>query len=1270
MEPTPYRNFIVQVSRISNEQQYHVRVNGLVPGGTPGYDEQETCTYDPNLFMAQSDGQSVNLLEAIRTEGITTAQIRLLGTVLRDLILPGSIRERLRDSLRIVRERGQRLRVRLIIEGPQLRSLPWEYLYLPPSGDVDAPDEPSFLALQPDVSIVRHEAIGLRERVIVKNRPYRILSTSALLTPQETQELSMRQDAIEQVLQTPGEPSFEYHRLKHATRESLKAMLQEPTDIFHFTGCGDFDKGSVTILLEQEDRLASDPIEARAFTKMLHDAHVRLAVLNAYQTPNASESDPWASIAAELIRTGIAAVITNRFPLESENAHIVLEELYKGVLNGQIIDETIANARRAIYQRTGFTQRDWASLVLYLRIEDGIIFPKTFKSDEQQQTSERQIININVTQHFEGDVLGSATGVSAGSIGGQALPEHAGPTVPRVAPTPLQTPLIGRNDELAQAKAHATEGQKYYFYGAYGVGKTSLATELFSQLLKAKTFEDGYLWHRVSDMTAEQALESVAAYFGDAGVAKAQGRTEKVNALRALLSQRPDCLIGLDEVKDAQVARTVLDAAGTCAMILNGLRRAGISEHANEMGVEPLHPDEAIRLFALLAHLDWEHMQSDRQRRIEQICNKMGNLPLAIKLTALTHAESGDSLENLWQRLQIVPTTIIPEHEEVSLIFETTYQNIQGSSTALQMLVRIACFPALSAPVTALREDELSPEYFLAKDKLLALGLVSQITSDRLALHPLLGLLAREKAASENSEMVQREQAWVVDWLLAYAEQHQNNYGMLSQEHDNLTGIVSWLKRHKKHEAIVALTGHLFDYLRVRGHWQEALNCLADAGKAARELERPLDQAWIRCYEGVIRILQGQYAQAQEALDEADRLYRGHNHIVGQGQVRLRRGTIAVLTGDLQQARQHLEKALTWMGEQAPARDIAAAREQLASILAIQGDLDLAQEQYAQALALGTRVGDREVQTRVHRALGQLARRAGDYADAETHYRAAIDLSDQLGYVRQTAILKMEWGYLLYYQGKYEDALPIFKDALAICKDLDYALGQALALHALGNVALVQDALDGARERYEAALAINEKLRNPMGSASNQYQIGVIAHRQGELTAAETLYRLALDTATTLQHVGLQAACWHQLGRIAVGRGQWDEALDAANRSRQLAEQAQARLTGVSALALMGLVQAHNGDFAAARESLEQALEAYETLNAPEAVIVEQFLDQLESQIPVGGFDIPIDVKIEGSVAYNLEGPEQDIDIDVIVDVGDLRAFEEEADQGYDIDIA
>ena len=79
-------------------------------------------------------------------------------------------------------------------------------------------------------------------------------------------------------------------------------------------------------------------------------------------------------------------------------------------------------------------------------------------------------------------------------------------------------------------------------------------------------------------MTVEQVLESVASYLGNPSVAQAQGHEAKINALRRLLSQRPSLLIGLDEVNHVQVARAILEAAGDCAVILNGPRRARLGE--------------------------------------------------------------------------------------------------------------------------------------------------------------------------------------------------------------------------------------------------------------------------------------------------------------------------------------------------------------------------------------------------------------------------------------------------------------------------------------------------------------------------------------------------------------------------------------------------------------------------------------------------------------------------------------------------------------------
>ena len=157
-----YRDFPIQVSSLNPENhEYRVRVSGQLPGGLPSYDEEEILTYRPESLIDNQNGREVNLLDALAKRRISEEQIYKLGSRLSDLLLPGVIRGRLEDSLRTVREREKGLRLRLIIEAPELAVMPWEYLYLNPApGNQDS--EVYFLGLRDDVSIVRHAAIDLR----------------------------------------------------------------------------------------------------------------------------------------------------------------------------------------------------------------------------------------------------------------------------------------------------------------------------------------------------------------------------------------------------------------------------------------------------------------------------------------------------------------------------------------------------------------------------------------------------------------------------------------------------------------------------------------------------------------------------------------------------------------------------------------------------------------------------------------------------------------------------------------------------------------------------------------------------------------------------------------------------------------------------------------------------------------------------------------------------------------------------------------------------
>ena len=70
-------------------------------------------------------------------------------------------------------------------------------------------------------------------------------------------------------------------------------------------------------------------------------------------------------------------------------------------------------------------------------------------------------------------------------------------------------------------------GGKVYFYGAYGVGKTSVAAALYRRLLEQKAFADGCLWDRVSSLSVEKVLDRVAGRFAGQQVAEAAGRRRK-----------------------------------------------------------------------------------------------------------------------------------------------------------------------------------------------------------------------------------------------------------------------------------------------------------------------------------------------------------------------------------------------------------------------------------------------------------------------------------------------------------------------------------------------------------------------------------------------------------------------------------------------------------------------------------------------------------------------------------------------------------------------
>jgi len=1210
-----YRSFVIRVGNIEPENAtYALRVESGTPGGQPGFNEQETCRFDPADFVIDSGGIPVNLIEQLKSRDITHPQLFKLGAILSDMILPGTIRRRLLESLKIVRARKQGLRIRLNIEARELIPLPWEYLYLEGVG-TPGQSELNFLALQPDISIVRHEAIDLPEPSEVRRDHYKLVA--ALADPTKPPQLNVEKDrqAIKRMIETVDEQqgigTIEPVWVDKATPDKLFDALRAGADIFHFAGHGYFNGESGQIVLHNNENGNAVYYDAASLALLL-TKKVSLAVLGACESAQTSGENIWGGVAQALVQAGVAAVVASQLRLADTNAEPLAEEVYRGVLAGGTVDEAVSNARRAIHGKSGLVNRDWGALVLYLRVEDGVIFPR------------------------------------------QAISSESHTIVPHIAPTPLQATLIGRDEEIRRVQSEL-RGGKYYFYGAYGVGKTSLATELFTAAVAKDDFTDGYIWHQVAQKAdVSSVLEWIGAQFGEQSVALAAGPEAKVNALRELLASRDDLLIGLDEVYDAKVARAVLAAAGKCTVVLNGPKLLGLSNQIKEFALSPLVAAEAVRLFAALIHRPLEEIPEGDRQRIESICEKMGYLPLAINLAALKHAE-GESLSTIQARLEVAPTTIIEGHEEVSTIFAAIYDDLQKVPAALRLLVHLASFPALEASLEPLRSGEDDLEFFQAKDKLVALGLVSAAGTDRLSLHPLLGRLAHDRA---DKETVTDGRKRVTEWLLNYAHEHTNDYSALEREHRNLLGLLDRFKSEKKSAGTISLIRDIFDYLRVRGYWREAHERLNQALKSAQELQRPSDEAWVYLHIGIMLTQQGDYKLAQENYERADALYSGEKNQSGRGQVLYRRSNVSFLQSKLSRSLQQARKSLTWMDESAPARDRAGAHARVASILATQGNLDEAREQYYQALNISSAAGDLEEQARVHASLGRLLRKAGKHNDALEQYQLAHDKYERIGHVRDRAMLELEIGYQHYYRGDYDEATKHFLSGRATFEVLKYKLGLALAYHALGNVAystaVSDDLLAAAEREYQRALKINrDELQADLGAARNQYQLAVIAQRRGHNDEARSAYEEVEKVARREKDLALLAGTLHQLGRLDLAQGNLKRAVSRAKQALKFAEEAEDRLTQVSALSLFGLVEARLGHLAEAQEKLAAAQAAFNDLNAPEADKVERLLQELKSQLDSSEdsqYTIPHSEEPQTSIDVLQEGVVADPAVDVTVE--------------------
>ena len=259
------------------------------------------------------------------------------------------------------------LRVRLSLSPPPVAALPWEALYDMDRGAVFAAG--ASVTLVRVVSLLRYVGTA---RPLATRLPLRILA----VIPEDPTGLVDAEGEWAR-LQTSLAPLQDggVHLVRLGGRcgvlELRRQFEQVQPDVLHIVAHGRPD--GIVLWQEDEPQLVS----SGALRVALDGADsLRLLLLAACSTGHAVDSSPLASLGAQLLQTGVPAVIAMQYDVRAASAAAFGEQFYQQLVAGRCpgqVDVAVNYGRSALYVYDADTFA-YGTPVLWLNAGDGRIF--------------------------------------------------------------------------------------------------------------------------------------------------------------------------------------------------------------------------------------------------------------------------------------------------------------------------------------------------------------------------------------------------------------------------------------------------------------------------------------------------------------------------------------------------------------------------------------------------------------------------------------------------------------------------------------------------------------------------------------------------------------------------------------------------------------------------------------------------------------------------------------------------------------------------------
>ncbi len=202
-----------------------------------------------------------------------------------------------------------------------------------------------------------------------------------------------------------------YSGVPHCSgKRCIDAVLEQQPHIFHFIGhgCLKNETGEEVGQIALVDDLFDEAlwVDANFFSGLLNRYRPGVVMLQACEGGMLSASQAFVGVASKIVQQNIPVVVAMQYEVSNITASRFAYRFYERLAQDDPVDIAAQNGRRAIALNTQYQKRDFATPVIFMRVNDGYLFQRQETEAESgklngQLADKNNAQNIRIVDQYQ-----------------------------------------------------------------------------------------------------------------------------------------------------------------------------------------------------------------------------------------------------------------------------------------------------------------------------------------------------------------------------------------------------------------------------------------------------------------------------------------------------------------------------------------------------------------------------------------------------------------------------------------------------------------------------------------------------------------------------------------------------------------------------------------------------------------------------------------------------------------------------------------------------